>query len=440
MASPPQDQHTQYRFNTGRDRPYATHLLVYLAHLVRQQPHLLEFTNSIMMGGYQQWDYDTQDDDEQPSYAFELGEGVHRVPLESGVLLKVDVTISAGRRTKGEEDVDYVNDIITFNMFNCTAINKQITISGLNTQSQIDALLKAASTHVAALLRQEQPNKRRVSNFVFDCKETHFVRLGYVSHRESQSIFLKEGEFDSLFGLVGDFLASKDDYERCSVPYKLNLLLHGVPGAGKTSVIKTLACHFALNIAIIPFSPDLTDDVLAKALVKANAMGCRLIALEDVDCIFDQSPRKPKDLGGASLTLSGLLNCMDGMLRGSTKGLIMVLTANMVHAIDEAILRTARMDFALEFTHADQFQTKACFDFYARISGFVFTEDEWLAFWEAISCHQFTTALLQQFFFHSRKHKPLFLDAERFKRLMRTTGKEGIIVQQQTANTMGFYT
>ena len=35
---------------------------------------------------------------------------------------------------------------------------------------------------------------------------------------------------------------------------KLNILLHCIPGSGKTSVIMTVASHFGLNLAIIPFT------------------------------------------------------------------------------------------------------------------------------------------------------------------------------------------
>ena len=38
------------------------------------------------------------------------------------------------------------------------------------------------------------------------------------------------------------------------VPYSKLNMLHGIPGSGKTSVITTVASHFGLNVAIIPFT------------------------------------------------------------------------------------------------------------------------------------------------------------------------------------------
>ena len=108
----------------------------------------------------------------------------------------------------------------------------------------------------------------------------------------------------------------------------------------------------------------------------AAQLNCRLIALEDVDCLFEHT-RKPHDTAKTRLTLSGLLNCMDGLLRGGADGLIMILTANMTNEIDEAMLRTARVDLSLAFTHADRFQARACFVFYSSVLGWEHTEEEW---------------------------------------------------------------
>ncbi len=44
------------------------------------------------------------------------------------------------------------------------------------------------------------------------------------------ALFLKEGEQKRLFDAVSSFLNGRDDYMRFNVPYKLNVLLHGLPG------------------------------------------------------------------------------------------------------------------------------------------------------------------------------------------------------------------
>ena len=59
----------------------------------------------------------------------------------------------------------------------------------------------------------------------------------------------------------------------------------------------------------------------------------------------------------------------------------------------------------MAFTRADRFQARACFMFYSSVFGWEYTEEEWEAFWERVACFQFSTALLQQYFFQGRRNK-----------------------------------
>ena len=79
----------------------------------------------------------------------------------------------------------------------------------------------------------------------------------------------------------------------------------------------------------------------------------------------------------------------------------------------------SRIDFHLSFTHADEYQTHACYDFYRPNDS-----EGWAVFWQGIHCFQFTTAALQQFFFKHRADTEL--SVEKFKAFVRAEGKEGI--------------
>ena len=417
---------TIYHFSTASDCPFATHLLVFIADRLQDGCSRLDFTDSMRMGGYKSWSCDSnQTEDDHSHFSFEVGEGVHRFMFEE-CMIEATVSIYASETVK---------DIITFKTYSAKHVAKQISIAGVRDAEQMKRLMISASKHAASILRQDK-EKRRSANFVYNAKDEIFAKVGYLQHRTKESLFLKEGEVDTIFNTVDDFLKSKAEYQRCAVPYKLNILLHGIPGSGKTSVITTVASHFGLNVAIVPFTSDLADDTLAKGLRRASQLNCRLIALEDVDCLFEHA-RKPHDSVKTRLTLSGLLNCMDGLLRGGADGLIMFLTANMTSEIDEAMLRTARVDLSMAFTHADRFQARACFMFYSSVLEWEFTTEEWEAFWERIACFQFSTALLQQYFFQGRRNKAQLLNPENFKRVVHTTGKEAL---QDKEKTGSFYT
>lgn len=155
----------------------------------------------------------------------------------------------------------------------------------------------------------------------------------------------------------------------------------------------------------MPFSKHLDDDALPKALQQASTSGCRLVVLEDIDSFLAAK--------STTLTLSGLLNCLDGLMRGD--GLIVILTANSMDKLGSdcpALLRIARIDMALGFTHADEFQTRAAFDYYFPLLSYASdlneeekkaqAETEWTRFWTVAKHLKYSVAALQQFFFRVR--------------------------------------
>ena len=121
------------------------------------------------------------------------------------------------------------------------------------------------------------------------------------------SLLLKEGGVDAVFGAVGDFSRPKAEHQRRAVPHRLDMLLHGMPGSGKTSVITAAASH---RVAILPSASEPADDTLAKGLTRASQPDGRPVALEDADRLFELA-RKPHDSAETRLTLSGPLSCID---------------------------------------------------------------------------------------------------------------------------------
>ena len=403
------DENLVFCFNSGADRPYVVHLLVYLAQKV--QSGKLDFVSCRAMGGCDSWAVgDDEDDDEVPPFSFILGDGKHMVLYDDSHLT---VNVEAIPSHVTVQKVDGV-----------AVLSKCVSIIGLKDADQMRKLLKESTDFVGAFLRECGMASELVTRYVFDPKHRILMNLGKLKPRSRKSLFLKNGETDRLFGVVKDFIDSRDEYMRCCVPYKLNVLLYGLPGSGKTSIITSIATEFKLDMVIIPFSSNLTDDGLANAFNRARQMGCRIVVLEDVDCLFEEG-RKPQGTVKTGLTLSGLLNCMDGILRGSADGMIMFLTANLTDKIDEAMLRTSRVDLAMGFTHADEFQSRSCYEFYRSLFGW--EQEDWALFWDGVGCFQFSTALLQQYFFQKRMASGSVLCVEEFKKSVRVAGKEGTL-------------
>jgi len=82
-----------------------------------------------------------------------------------------------------------------------------------------------------------------------------------------------------------------------------------------------------------------------------------LIVLEDVDAYFfkDRSSQHKT----CPLTFSGLLNGLDGV--GSAEGQIFILTTNFIDRLDDALIRSGRVDRKIEFPSVNPFLARQMF-------------------------------------------------------------------------------
>ena len=132
-------------------------------------------------------------------------------------------------------------------------------------------------------------------------------------------------------------------------------MLYGPPGTGKTSTINTIASHFDCDIYVIPISKELTDYGLIDAIgyLEEKEDKKRIIVIEDIDSIFTNRKKGDDDNG---ITLQGLLNCFDGF--SCVEGTLLFITANKPEVIDEALIRSCRVDHKYELDYTDEYQTK----------------------------------------------------------------------------------
>ena len=198
----------------------------------------------------------------------------------------------------------------------------------------------------------------------FTCYRWHvqykyWQREEVATARPLDSVVLPAATKQKLVSDLDDFVSpgTKKWYAQHGIPYKRSLLLHGSPGAGKTSLIQALAGRYRRNLAILtPSHPEMTDDGLKAAIQRVPNRS--IIVLEDVDAIFSDG-RSKRDGDKSSLTFSGVLNALDGV--GRSAGQIFILTTNHREKLDPALIRNGRVDCHVEFTDAAHEQARDLF-------------------------------------------------------------------------------
>ncbi|KAI8533823.1 hypothetical protein RHMOL_Rhmol10G0039700 [Rhododendron molle] len=134
----------------------------------------------------------------------------------------------------------------------------------------------------------------------------------------------------------------------------IRYLLYGPPGTGKSTMIAAMANLLSYDVYDLELTAVLNNASLKRLL---NRIPCNsILVIEDIDCSSEITNKREKNSQGDEktekiferVTLSGLLNCIDGLFSANDGGRLMVFTTNHVEAIDSALLRTGRMDKHVE--------------------------------------------------------------------------------------------
>lgn len=169
------------------------------------------------------------------------------------------------------------------------------------------------------------------------------------------------------------FSKSKDFYARIGKAWKRGYLLYGPPGTGKSTMIAAMANLLAYDVYDLELTAVKDNTELRKLLIETTSKS--IIVIEDIDCSLDLTGQRKKkegklssdeidkmncdigrkevkEEGGSSkVTLSGLLNFIDGIWSACGGERLIVFTTNYVEKLDPALIRRGRMDKHIELSY-----------------------------------------------------------------------------------------
>ena len=116
-----------------------------------------------------------------------------------------------------------------------------------------------------------------------------------------------------------------------------------------------MVSELSLNVCVLSLaSPNVTDEKIGNLL--ASVPRRSVILIEDVDAFFQQ---RSKADSAVKVSYSGFINALDGV--AAHEGSVVFLTTNHPHLIDEAAIRSGRVDFRLELGACDRDQLERMF-------------------------------------------------------------------------------
>ncbi|KAG5527392.1 hypothetical protein RHGRI_028317 [Rhododendron griersonianum] len=169
------------------------------------------------------------------------------------------------------------------------------------------------------------------------------------------------------------FTKSKDYYKKIGKAWKRGYLLFGPPGTGKSTMIAAMANLLEYDVYDLELTAVKDNTELRKLLIDTSNKS--IIVIEDIDCSLDltgqRKKKEEKDGEGdgkdpvskkkneddekskesSKVTLSGLLNFIDGLWSACGGERIIVFTTNYVEKLDPALIRRGRMDKHIELSY-----------------------------------------------------------------------------------------
>ncbi|XP_024181166.1 AAA-ATPase At2g18193 [Rosa chinensis] len=149
------------------------------------------------------------------------------------------------------------------------------------------------------------------------------------------------------------FLRRREFYKKVGKAWKRGYLLYGPPGTGKSSLIAAMANYLKFDIYDVELTSIKDNSELRRTLLTTTNRS--ILVIEDIDCSVEVQNRECEvedhQPSNTKLTLSGLLNFIDGLWSSCGDERIIVFTTNHKHKIDPALLRPGRMDVHIHMSY-----------------------------------------------------------------------------------------
>lgn len=212
-------------------------------------------------------------------------------------------------------------------------------------------------------------NRQRKLYTNYGCYWSHVV---FEHPATFQTLAMEPEKKQEIIDDLNAFSKAEEFYARIGRAWKRGYLLYGPPGTGKSTMIAAMANHLGYDIYDLELTAVRDNTELRRLLIETSSKS--IIVIEDIDCSLDltgqrRKKKKEKKESGeeekepkkkeekeenenksSQVTLSGLLNFIDGLWSACGGERLIVFTTNYVEKLDPALIRKGRMDKHIELS------------------------------------------------------------------------------------------
>ncbi|MBA42417.1 MAG: hypothetical protein CMF62_00220 [Magnetococcales bacterium] len=176
--------------------------------------------------------------------------------------------------------------------------------------------------------------------------------------KTKENIFLPKDVEMKVDSVIENFLNSEEKYSNYGIPYKLGLMIEGIPGTGKTSLTYYLANKLKRHIYRVNNSVTASDILKIKSSIPPYS----IVLFDDIDMLDGLKNRAVKtknNINKNDNVLHNMMKLMDAY--NGLHGCIVVMTTNYISKLDSALIRPGRIDHIITLNHADKYQMNNIF-------------------------------------------------------------------------------
>jgi len=191
-------------------------------------------------------------------------------------------------------------------------------------------------------------------------------------YKKHDTLYLRENNMRKLQNALDMFINDKQFMEDIGLQNKLGILLHGLPGTGKSSTIQYIATFLKKDIYCVDFKTIKTNSDFNAVIkhVTSNCVNGGILTFEDFDAmgdvfhkranLYESSNVQLMKSADNELTLDYILNVFQGSL--TPNNFVFVATTNvLLESFDDALCRIGRFDVIIDMKLCDRHQINSIY-------------------------------------------------------------------------------